>query len=170
MASIRFRSRHLHATFFDDLIVQLTALGWTNAPVNFGALPVTVIDFVPDERATQIAINTVAVSLGDFGNDDDEELGAAMDGAVRSAVYNVYIDVYMAEQSLALAICDDIRDSYRDRVLELIDQITETPVVNTYIEIEAILGPERPPAQVGAEQFKRYWRTMRIDARLYYAT
>lgn len=169
MHPIRFRSRHLHATFYDDVRANMITLGWSTPPINFGTVPVTVTDFTPDERNTQVATNTVAVSLGDFGDDDDEELGAAL-GGLRGAIYNIYIDVYMAEQSLSLAICDDIRDMFVDRVLPLIDQITETPVPNTYIEIESILGPEKPSAQVGAEQFKKYWRTMRIDARLYYNT
>lgn len=167
MAAIRFRSRHLHATFFNHTTDALTALGWINPPINFGTVPITMIDYQPDERSEQIKNNTVSVSLGDYENDDDEELGATH-GGVRSALYQVYVDVYMSEQALSLAICDDIRDIYTDRMLTLIDQITMTDTGDK-IEVENIEGPARIPG-ASADQFKRHWRAMRLDARLYYQT
>lgn len=167
MTSIRFRSRFLHATFVADVRTHLAALGWASAPVNFGATPITVIDYQPDERAEKVAINTVSVSLADYTNDSDEELGAR-GGGLRSAPYSVFVDVYMAEQALSLAICDDVRDIYTDRFVTLINQITGQPVPDTTIEIENVLGPERPSANIGAEQFRKFWRTMRVDATLYY--
>jgi hypothetical protein len=167
MSNLRFRSRHLHATFYNHFRNQLQTLGWTSVPVNFGTQPVLVIDYVPDERSETIRQNTVAVSLGDFAQDEDEELGAR-GGGLRSALYNVFFDVYMAEQALSLAICDDIRDIYTDFTMPLINQIDQTPVPANVIEVETILGPERGSG--GVEQFRRYWRTMRVDGRLYYNT
>ncbi len=166
---IRFRSRHLHATFYNHLKGELDAHGWRSAPVNFGAEGVTVIDFQPDERNSRIEVNTVAVTLGDYDTDEDEELGAAI-GGMRSALYNIFIDTYMQEQSLSLAICDDIRDIYQDLTLPLIDQITLAPVAGTLIEVDRVVGPDKPAANVGAEQFKKFWRTMRVDGRLFFNT
>jgi hypothetical protein len=74
----------------------------------------------------------------------------------------------MAEQALSIAICDDVRDIFTDLSLDFIDQLTGLPVFGTKIEIEQISGPEKPPAALGAEQFKKYWRIMHIQARLYY--
>ncbi len=170
MPAIRFRSRHLHATFYDHTIAALTNLGWMSAPVNFGTHAVKVVDFQPDERQLPIAGNTVAVSLGDYTLDDEEELGALLGGGLRSALYSVYIDSYMLEQSLSLAICDDLREIYDGKSLDLINQITETVVPNCYIQVEQVIGPEKPPSNLGAETFKRYWRIIRVDARLYYQT
>lgn len=163
--AVRFRSRHLHATFYNHFSTNAQTLGWTAPPVNFGTDPVQIIDYIPDERQEVIRNNTVAVSLGDFTVDTDEELGAR-GGGLRSALYNVFFDVYMVEQALSLAICDDIRDLYTDVTLPLINQITQTPVPDCLIEVEAVLGPERGAA--GVEQFRRFWRTMRLDARLFY--
>lgn len=167
MPPIRFRSRHLHATFFTHTKDALTALGWINPPVNFGTTPITMIDYQPDERSEQIKNNTVSVSLGDYAEDDDEELGATH-GGVRSALYPVWIDVYMSEQALSLAICDDIRDMYTDVTLTMIDQITMSATTFP-IEVETIDGPARIPGAT-ADQFKRHWRAIRLDARLYFQT
>ncbi len=166
---IRHSSRHLHATFYNHTKAKLAELGWVSAPVNFGTSPVTIIDYQPEERNEAVKHNTVAVTLGDFNADEDEELGAK-GGGLRSALYSVYIDVYMNEQALSLAICDDIRDVYEDLYMDLINQITGFPVPNAKIDVETVAGPERPAANIGAEQFKRHWRIMRADGRLYYNT
>lgn len=166
----RFRSRHLHATFVHHIAAQLGALGWSTPPINFGTTAITVTDYLPDDRIGAIAPNTVAVSLGDFVRDEEEELGSAIGGGVRSAPYQVFIDVYMAEQALSHAICDDIRDIYTDTTIMLVDQVTGLDVFGSPIEVESVLGPERPSQVLGAEQFKKYWRTMRLDTRLYFQT
>ena len=172
--AIRHRSRHLRATLFHKVIDDLTTLGWVTAPVNFGADPVTVLDYQPDERQQAVVKNTVAVSLGDVVNDVDEELGAS-GGGLRSAFIPVFIDVYMAEQALADAICDDLRDIFDNQIFPLIDQVTGAPSVdpltalpNAQIEIEEVLGPDRPAGAAAADQFKRYWRIIKLGVRLYY--
>jgi hypothetical protein len=169
MASVRFRSRFLHATFVDEVKSKLVGLGWITPPVNFGTMPVQVIDYQPDERTEPIRTNTVAVSLADYTADEDEELGTR-GGGLRSAPYSVYVDVFMAEQALSQAICDDIRDAFTDYSPPLVDQITGLVVPDTEIDIVQIVGPERPGASTGAESFRRYWRTMRLDATLYFSS
>jgi hypothetical protein len=165
MPPIRFRSRHLHATFYNQLKTSLDTLGWVNPPVNFGTAPLVFMDYQPDERAVQIKQNTVAVSLGDFDADLDEELGAS-GGGLRSAEYNVYIDVYMQEQALSQALCDDVRDIYTDFQMDLIDQVTQAPIYGALIQVDTVIGPQKP--SIGVDAFKRYWRTMRLDAVLYF--
>lgn len=168
MAQLRHRSRHIHATLYNHLRNELTALGWITPPVNFGTEPVTLVDYQPEERGERIEHNTVAVSLGDIPADQEEELGART-GGLLSGLYPVFIDVYMADQPLSVAICDDIRDVFQMAYLSVIDQVTGDP--SDYVmDIEEVHGPERPNAQIGAEQFKRYWRIMRLSARVYYNT
>lgn len=169
MPAIRFRSRHLHATLVKYVRIHLDTQGWITAPVNFDTQPCTVIDYQPEERNTLVQNNTVAVTLGDFSTDEDEEMGA-LGGGLRSAPYVVFVDVYMAEQALSVAICDDIRDMFLDLHLPLVNQLTGLAVPGTDIDIEFVDGPEKPPAAVGAEQFKKYWRIMRLHARLYYSS
>lgn len=163
---IRHRSRHLRATVYDKVIADLTTLGWISAPINFGTTPIRVIDYQPDERGEIVSTNTVAVSIGDVINDADEELGAA-DGGLRSAWYPIFVDVYMADQALADAVCDDVRDIFDCKIFPLVNQITGTPSTET-IDIEEVLGPDRPAAAASIEPFKKYWRIMRIGARMYY--
>ena len=91
-------------------------------------------------------------------------------GGLRSAPYQIFIDVYMAEQALSIAICDDVRDIFTDLTLPVINQITGNPQPFVMAEVEVVRGPERPPNTVGAEQFKRFWRIMRIDVSLYFNT
>lgn len=166
--ALRHRSRHLHATIVNKVKADLTSLGWVDAPVNFNTSPVTFVDYQPDERQEAIRTNTVAVSLGDVTDDTDEELGA-LAGGTRSAHYPVFIDVYMAEQAIAQAICDDIRDIFDCAIFQLVNQITGTDA-NEQIEIELVLGPDRPQGAASADPFKRNWRVMRLGVRLYYQT
>lgn len=166
MPVIRHRSRHLRATLFNKLRDDLDALGWISAPINFGTDPVTLVDYQPDERDEPIAKNTVAITIGDTLNDSDEELGAA-DGGLRSGWCPVFLDVYMAEQALTDAMCDDIRDIFDSQVFPLINQITGAESAEQ-IEVEEVLGPDKPGAIHGADQFKRYWRVMRLGVRLFY--
>jgi hypothetical protein len=166
MPPLRHRSRHLRATIFHKVQTNLVTLGWVNAPINFGSAPVTVVDYQPDERNEAVKTNTVAVSLGDVVNDADEELGAQA-GGLRSAFYPVFVDVYMAEQALSDAICDDIRDIFDAAIFPLVDQIDGTDS-GERIEIEEVIGPDRPTGLNAADPFKRYWRVMRLGVRLYY--
>lgn len=167
MSAPRFRSRHLHATFYNHFVTEMTALGWVNTPVNFGTQALTVIDYQPEDRTETIRHNTVAVSLGNYGSDEDEELGAT-GGGLRSALYNVFIDIYMSEQALAVAVADDVRDIYTDLTMPLINQITASPETGTLIEVDQVLGPERPAGTAGSDTFRKNWRIMRVDARLFY--
>jgi hypothetical protein len=165
---IRFRSRHLRATLYNMAVTELTTLGWVTTPINFGAQPVTVLDYQPDERNEPVMQNTVAVSLGDILADVDEELGS-LGGGLRSAWVPVFIDVYMSEQAISDAICDDLRGIFDTHVFPLVDQITGLPS-SEQIDIEEVRGPDRPAGATSADQFKRYWRIVRLGVRLYYNT
>jgi len=167
--TIRFRSRYVHAAVVEHLRTQLTALGWVAPPTNFGAMPVRVVDYQPDERGERIEQNTVAVSLGDLGSDEDRELGASA-GGLRSMEYPIFIDVYMSEQALSVAIGDDIRDILQHLVLPIVDKATGQVVPNARLQVEDVMGPTRPQASIGAEQFKRFWRVIKLETHLYYQT
>lgn len=166
--AIRHRSRHLRATFYNKVRTNLDTLGWVTPPINFQADPITVIDYQPLERQEIITTNTVAVSIGDPLDDVDEELGAQV-GGLRSAFYPVFVDVYMATQSQAEAVCDDLRDIFDMRQFYLVDQITGLET-NQLIEIEELMGPDHPAGGAALNQFKQFWRVIRIGARLYYNT
>lgn len=166
--ALRHRSRHLHATIYNKVVGDLTDLGWVTPPVNFGTAPVTVVDYQPEERQEAIRANTVAVSIGDVADDEDMELGAQV-GGVRSALYPVFIDVYAAELALTYALCDDLRESFDCAIFPLVNQITRA-ATDQQIEIEQVIGVDKPAAANSADPFKRYWRVLRLAARLYYQT
>jgi hypothetical protein len=167
--TLRFRTRFVHATLVDAVRGALTDLGWILEPINFGGNPVTIVDYQPDERGERVNPNTVAVTLGDAPPDDDEELGAAV-GGLRSVVYPVYIDAYMAEQPISVAICDDIVMHFTDLAMGVEDKINGGTVPGVTLVIEDVAGPRRPPASVNADNFKRYWRVVELSAVLYFNT
>lgn len=166
---IRFRTRFLHATLVDDVKTALTDLGWVTPPINFGGTPAVVTDYSPDERGEDIKPGTIAVTLGDAPADEDEELGAA-EGGLRSVSYPVYLDCYMAEQAISVAVCDDLVAHFTDRVLRVEDQINGGLIDGVTVVIEDVAGPRRPPASVGADSFRRHWRVVELTAVLYFNT
>lgn len=165
--SLRFRVRHVHKTVADFIEAELTALGWVNPPVNFGTLPVTFLEFQPDEAGKPITANTVAITLGDEGPALDEELG---DG-LRQLEYPLFVDVYGANQSIAASIASDVKDILEDRYFAVRD-FTASPVgVPTSEQIELDkddLTVERPGASMGAADFRRYWRVVKSTVRVHY--
>jgi hypothetical protein len=166
--AIRFRTRFVHATVVTYLREQMSDLGWTTPPINFGTTKMTILENAPDERDGAVPVNTVVVTLGNLDITDEEELGAAS-GGLSSMAYPVFFDIYMDEQSLSVAVADDIRDIFENLHLPLIDQITGGLVPNAKISFEDTVGPERPDA-AGGEGFRRYWRVVKTTARLYFNT
>lgn len=168
MAALRFRTRFLHATVFDYIRANLGDLGWTTGLINFDTDPVKVIDYQPDERGERINVNTVAVTMGDVPATVEEELGADEGGLV-SIPYRVYLDVYMQETALTIALCDDLRDMFERLTLQLEDKINGGFVDGVLASVEDVVGPERPPSSSQSnEGFKRSWRVVYLDISLYF--
>lgn len=165
--ALRFRVRHVHKTVADFIEAELTALGWKNPPVNFGTVPVTFLEFQPDEAGKPIAANTVAITLGDEGAAEDEELG----GGLRELAYPLFVDVYGANQSIAASIASDVKDILEDRYFPVLDFTTDPVGVPTseYIELDKDdLTVERPGAAASATDFRRYWRVVKSTVRVHY--
>jgi hypothetical protein len=69
---MRFRQRHVHATIYKYLSDSLGELGWygtliPSGPTNFGAAPVVIMDYEPQQAGETPAPNTVAVSIDHQG-------------------------------------------------------------------------------------------------------
>jgi hypothetical protein len=159
MSLPRHPSRHVHATAYNLVKTYLTSNGWVNSPVNFNATPVTIIDYQPDERGVQIAPNTVAISMGDVADDVLEELG----GGSYTRSYPIFADIYGELQSISEALGDDILQAF-----PLVDQATWADVSGAYLDVDRLLGPERPAGSASLDQITRYWRIMRIQLTLFY--
>jgi hypothetical protein len=154
-------SRHVHATVLDLVSDYLELAGWVHDPVNFGTTPVTILDEPPDDRGAQIAPNTVAVSLGDVGDDILGQVG----GGLWSRIYPIFVDIYGAERSIAVALADDVRAAFPESGLRfpLIDQVDASEVAGASLGVERILGPERPAGAESADTFRRHWRVVRVQ-------
>lgn len=165
--SLRFRIRHVHKTIADYIEAEMATLGWVTNPINFNTTPMTFLEFQPDEAGKEIKPNTIAITLGDEGAAEDEEMG---DG-LRELVYPVFIDCYGANQSIAASIASDIKTLLEDRYLYVRDFTTDPAGVETSEQIELDkddVTVERPGAAIGATDFRRYWRVVKTSARVHY--
>lgn len=174
--SLRFRYRHVHATLFDYVRAQLIELGWGNAAlpatdpvnlaVNFGTAAATYIDNQPDEAGIAVQPNTIAVTLGDEPPAEDLELG----GGLIEVAFPVYVDVYGANQSIAVSIASDVKAILEDRFLTVCDYTARPPAPTD--EVIALdkedIDVSRPQAALGSQDFKRYWRVVKASARVHY--
>lgn len=161
---MRHRQRHLHYTILKHLREELTLLGWTSGDGNFGSPLVTFLDYEPIEAGKTPALNTVAVSMGDQGEDNAFELG----GGLYECRYTVFIDIYPSNEAVGAALGDDIKDSLTDNVLSLLDFTSSADGAETTAEIEfdSVLVEVIPTATTTLD--KRSWRAVKATAILYY--
>lgn len=157
---MRHRERHVHKTLFEHVRTTLEDTGWLSDPVNFGAHPITLIDFEPLEAGQQIAPNTVAVSMGDQGKAVEAELGA-----LRMLPFTLFVDVHAENESIGTALADDIRDALEDLFLPLHDWAAGQDTEET-IELESVVV-EKIASTVTAD--RRTWRAVKAMAYLYYS-
>lgn len=164
--SLRFRYRMVHKTVADYVEAELADLGWVNDPVNFGTTPLTLVEFQPDEAGKVVAVNTVAITLGDEPPAEDEELG---DG-IRSISFPVFVDIYGANQAIALSIASDVKTLFEDVAMPVTDFSTVVPGPSEeYLQFDKDdVEVERPTAALGATDFKRYWRVVKALAVVHY--
>lgn len=157
---MRHRQRHLHATVVRHIRTALTSGGWVDAPVNFGTTPVTVIDYEPQQAGETPALNTVAVSIGDQGADEEYELG----GGISTCSYTLFVDIYGENEPIGVAIGDDIKDALTDTIIALRDFTTDAAGVDTeaQIEFEMVIVETVPTATSTLD--KRSWRSVKATA------
>ena len=158
-----YPTRHLHHTILKLVTDGLTAKGWVNDPVNFGTAPVTFTGTQPYRAGTDIAVNTVAVTLGDADGEVEEEMG----GGLMSTSYAFFVDVFAENQSIAYAITDDIRSILSGKVRPVYD-FTQDPLVESgthTVEFEDV-GVDDSPA--GADVTDRHWRVVFGEAVMFY--
>jgi hypothetical protein len=157
---MRFRQRHLHATIVGHIRSALTTGGWLSEPVNFGTTPVTLLDYEPQQAGETPAFNTVAVSIGHQGADEDFELG----GGLATCSYTVFVDIYGESEPIGVAIGDDIKDCLTNMVVALRD-FTADPAgveVEAQIEFEDVMVETLTSAASTLD--KRSWRAVKATA------
>lgn len=167
MTAIRFKHRVIHQALYNLVASGLTDLGWVNNPVNFSTTALTFLDYQPDERGKAIALNTIAISTGDEGEDLGEELGSDF-GGLQSVSIPVFVDIYGEEQAISVAIGSDVKSILKNYSGPLLSY--DSTDTGAQLTIEQVLGPERPPAaaSAGGENFKRYWRVVKAMSVTYF--
>jgi hypothetical protein len=179
MGIVRSQNRYIHATLVAAVRDGLTALGWFNTPAPFGAANIVELtEYEIDDRRTDIRPNTVTFTLGDEEADVPEEMGANL-GGLKSVTIPFFADIYGEEQAISIAIASDIKSILTDAYMPLrnwaipADNVNPAapPITGAYIEVEDVVGPERPVGSTtaGAESFKRYWRVVRGVSTTYWS-
>lgn len=161
---MRHRQRHVHATIVQHVREILDAAGWISDPVNFGTTPVTLIDYEPQQAGVTPAFNTVAVSIGDQSQDNVMELG----GGLHECRYALFIDIYPIQESIGIAIADDLKAELTDQLIPLKD-FTLDPLgveVESQIEFDAVIVEVVPSAATTLD--KRSWRVVKATAACFF--
>jgi hypothetical protein len=168
MAQLRHSSRHIHQTVVKYLREQLTALGWIGPAdaTPFGATPVDLLTSHPPEwqQEKRLQAGKVAITLGDEIMPDLEELG----GPLSSVEHPIFVDIFMDDESIALALALDVRDIFHGRVpgskryLDVLDFTTAppTPVDGWLLEFDDITRV-RPDNAIN-------WQVVKATAVAYY--
>lgn len=164
MQTIRHRQRHLHATVVRHVREALSTGGWLTPPVNFGTVPITILDYEPQEAGETPALNTVAISIGHQDADEPDELG----GGIYSCRYVVFIDVYPTKEPIGVAIADDIKAAISEQVIPLRIFTTDPSGVEADAQIEFEDVMVEVVASAASTLDKRSWRAVKATAVVFF--
>lgn len=166
---LRHYSWHVHHSVFKYLEAQLGVLGWTSDIEEerpFRAVKVSMQETLPPEfeETRVLSPGTVAVTLGSEPDTQEEELG----GVLNSHDLPIFIDVFMDNEAMALALSNDIRDILKGRVpgssrfMRVIDWASSgtTPAPGYTVEFEDVLR-EKVTHKVN-------WQIVKVTAVLYF--
>lgn len=154
MSWLRHASRHVHHTVANYIEHHLAALDWTDPQATpFGAAPVKIMRepvLFGDERDRKIQDGTVAITIGDEDDVDHKKLG----GPLVAQEYPLFVDIFAAQEGVALALANDVRDILKGRLPgtqrwhDLINQSNGNVVPGWKLEFEAVYRerPENQPA------------------------
>jgi hypothetical protein len=161
---MRFRQRHVHATIVKHISKGLGDFGWygtliPQVPVNFGASPVVIMDYEPQQAGETPAPNTVAISIDHQGKNEAFELGG-----LQECEYTVFIDIYGENESIGISIADDVKDLISDESMPVLD-FTSNPegdVSDLWLEFEDVIVEKIPGGTSTVD--KRSWRAVKATA------
>ncbi len=167
MTFLRHASRLIHQSVVDYAKDQLDALGWFGPDVPFGLPALTVIEsrpFVGSNLDNKVEAGVVAITMGNEPEPVLEELG----GPLSAQDYAVYVDIFMAGESAALAVATDVRDAFLGRhassvrAIPVINQTTSTAVPDWMIRFEEVAryAPEHT--------FPLAWHSVQLTARVWF--
>lgn len=155
------RSRLIRDSLEQLVITTLTDRGWLDTGRRHS--PIRIIP-EPQDWNEPIEINSMAISGGD-SIDDPMELGSNL----TEDTWTYYVDFYGEDESIAIDVMGDLRDSFRgklpsigrtDPTLPVYDFREDPPVVAFYCDLENVVfdrgrGTDQP--------WLRYWFALRVD-------
>lgn len=106
---LRHLTRHVHETITQHVETWMGSLGWMGPPdqVPFGTSPALFqVGRMDEASVKQVTGNLIAISYGDEPEETHIELG----GGLVKQDYIVYIDCLADEDSVALAMANDVKD------------------------------------------------------------
>ena len=161
---MRHRQRHVHRTIFTHLGNALAEGGWLSYPTPFGTTIVNIVDHQPLEAGETPQLNTVAISMGNQMEDLDHELG----GGLTRRDYVLFVDIFGANESIGVALGDDLKDALTNRIIALRDYTTEAEGVETedQLEFEHVIVETVPTATSTLD--KRSWRVVKATVACYF--
>lgn len=162
---MRHRQRHLHKTVVEHVRQTLLDTAWLGpGPINWGEPAVTLLEYEPQEAGETPARNTVAISIGNQNEDENEELG----GGLHSCRYTLFIDIYPTRDPIGVAIADDIKFELVETIIPLLDFTTDPAGVPTpaQIEFETVVVEAIPTTSSTLD--KRVWRAVKATAVCYF--
>lgn len=116
---VRWRSRMVRSSVYNDLVATLTATGWTNANLSF---PFTVKEFFPEFTIyvqDKVHVNTMVIDDGEPTAMEEWELGGEL-----TKVYRFNLAFYGQDAETGIAVFSDLDDRY--------EGLTNAPFVPLY--------------------------------------
>lgn len=166
MTWLRHAPRHVHHTAVNYLTDRLDALGWTDDDVTnrpFGGTQVRISDkpaINEDGPVEGVSAGLVAMTLGDQDFPEMLEMG----GALANQNYPFFVDCFHDTEETTLALASDVFDIFMGRLdgcqryLDVVNQITATPVSGWQMEFEDITRV-RPDTKI-----KLHWQVVKVTA------
>lgn len=140
---VRWRSRMVRSSVYNDLVGTLAATGWTDASLDY---PFDVREFFPEFRAyvqDRAHVNTMVIDYGDPGPLEEWELGGDL-----SRVYRFNLGFYGQDDETGIAVFSDLDDRYEGLTsapfVALFDYNKATPPLVRMMAVESFQWTRAP--------------------------
>lgn len=168
MAWLQYSPRHVQFTVANHIKARLEALKWMTAgEVPFGADLLKIVHTPPiagDALVKEVTAGTVAITLGDEFNPEDQELG----GPLSLQELPIFIDIFQSKAAYALNAATDVRDILLGRLvdcprwLDVVDQTSGDPWPGWQIELTDVERSGPVP------KFALHWQIVKVTASIHY--
>lgn len=144
------RDRMIIESVGNDVVAELTSLGWFDAGRRHSAI--IVVDEFPDQQAA-VAPNTLAISSEQITADSIE-----MGSTLSERQIGIFFDFFGENDAVARHIIGDIFDYvYVVMRFPVYDYRVATPTLEFYVTVDDLTVNQREP-DTATNQWQRHWR------------